>query len=109
VSANFAVSFLGMASLLLMLGACSDDTLPKWISGEPSQAEIDSYSGAITMPQAPGDEEAYPNLADVPARPKAILSPAQRQEEMESLKQENLEGQEAIRKYNTPQPPRIKK
>jgi hypothetical protein len=100
VSANFAVSFLGLCSLLLTLGACSDGTLPKWISGEPTQAEIDSYSGPIAMPQAPAGDTTYPNLADVPERPKPILSPADRQSEMEKLKQENVEGQEAIRDYN---------
>jgi hypothetical protein len=92
-----------------MLGACSDGTLPKWISGEPTQAEIDSYSGPIAMPPAPPDDAAYPNLADVPSRPQPRLTPAERAAETESLKQENLEGQEAIRQYSgqTLTPPRF--
>lgn len=53
------------------------------------------------MPPEPAEEAEYPNLADVPPRPQPMLTPVEREEEVESLKQENQEGQKAIRNYNT--------
>ncbi|MBI3419657.1 MAG: hypothetical protein HY053_05955 [Proteobacteria bacterium] len=62
------------------------------------------------MPAAATANQPYPNLADVPLRPRPYVLPAQRVDEVKNLKRENAEGQGVIAEFNdetknTPQPP----
>ncbi|MBI3419522.1 MAG: hypothetical protein HY053_05270, partial [Proteobacteria bacterium] len=81
--------------LLTMLCACTDDALPEWMTGVPSQTELDASKGTVVMPAAATANQPYPNLADVPLRPRPYVLPAQRVDEVKNLKRENTDGQGA--------------
>lgn len=91
--------FLPFFAALLLLGGCEDGTLPKWITGEPTRAEIAAAPQPVPLPPQPASDAPYPNLADVPPRPQPQLNDQQRAAEMDELKKENATGQAEIQQY----------
>ncbi|HVY11951.1 MAG TPA: hypothetical protein VHB73_00135 [Alphaproteobacteria bacterium] len=85
---------------LCMLGACSNDELPKWLTGEPTQTEINAAQGPVALPPPPSPDQPYPNLADVPPSPRPQLQAPQRADEVNNLKKENVEGQAAVQQFS---------
>ncbi len=85
--------------LPLSLTACADTEWPKWITGEPTRAELNNYSGPIAMPALDTRDKPYPNLADVPARPKITLTPTATENMTADMIAENNEGQGLIAEY----------
>lgn len=90
-----------VTGLLLTLGltACADTEWPKWITGEPTRAELNSYSGPIAMPALATREKEYPNLADVPARPKITLTNKTTETMTAEMAAENAEGHRLVDEY----------
>lgn len=107
--------------MLLLLSACADTQWPQWLSGEPTREQLDAYKGPIPMPNPDTQGKVWPNLADVPARPKVILDNAQTDTLVTEMKQKNAQGLQEIESYNNnlkpasasppkkPAPPVIKK
>jgi hypothetical protein len=94
-----------------MLGACSNDDLPKWFTGEPTQAEINAYNGPLKMPGELPENVPFPNLADVPPRPVPKVASADQKNEIAALEKDNAEGQAAVAAFveeSKPKPPVVK-
>ncbi len=98
--------FFGM--LLLFLAACADTEWPQWISGEPTKEQLDAYKGPIPMPDSKTEGKSWPNLADVPARPKVILAEPQKDALVAEMKEENAAGLAEIKAYNAANPSIVK-
>lgn len=96
------------AFLVFGLSSCAETEWPQWLSGEPSKAELDSYSGPLVMPATSAEEKEWPNLADVPPRPTRTM-PAREVEAIKTeLKTKNAEGQTVIENFQkemAPPPP----
>lgn len=99
--------------MLFLLSACADTEWPQWISGEPTKEEMDGYKGPIKMPKQEVSGKEWPNLADVPSRPKIILQDAQKELLVTEMKDNNIQGLQVIDDYNkglkplvTPVPPK---
>lgn len=83
----------------LFLSSCADTEWPKWISGEPTRAELESYQGPIAMPPLDTSDKPYPNLADVPERPKIATTPAERAATRNDMQADNEYGQSLVDTY----------
>ncbi|NDE89914.1 MAG: hypothetical protein EB059_02055 [Alphaproteobacteria bacterium] len=94
--------------LLLALAACADTEWPQWISGEPTREQLDAYKGPIAMPNPKAEGKAWPNLADVPARPAVILPDDQKNALVTEMKNKNTEGVAEIAAYNAGHTPVVK-
>lgn len=94
--------------MLLCLAACADTEWPQWISGEPTKEQLDAYKGPIPMPDNKTEGKSWPNLADVPARPKVILDQPQKDALVTEMKEENAAGLAEIEAYNVANPPTVK-
>ena len=96
-------SIFGLVALLL--SSCADTPWPHWISGEPTREELDAYQGPIAMPNPDTDGKEWPNLADVPAKPKIILADNKKDALVSEMKTKNTQGLAEITKYNAAHPP----
>lgn len=94
--------------MLLLLTACADTEWPQWISGEPTKEQLDAYKGPIPMPDGKTDGKSWPNLADVPQRPKVILKEDDKNALVAEMKEENTQGLAEIAAYNEANPPIVK-
>ena len=86
--------------MLLLLPACADTEWPQWLSGEPTREELDAYKGPIPMPNPDSEGKTWPNLADVPNRPKVILQEDKKDILVTEMKDKNIEGLHEIEEYN---------
>ncbi len=102
--------FLGplLLGALLLLTSCADTEWPQWISGEPTKEQLNAYKGPIPMPDGKTDGKSWPNLADVPARPKVILQENDKNALVAEMKEENAQGLAEIAAYNEANPPIVK-
>lgn len=98
--------FLG--GVLLLLSSCADTEWPQWISGEPTKEQLDAYKGPIPMPDGKTEGKSWPNLADVPQRPKVILPEQDKNALVAEMKKENAQGLAEIAAYNAANPPIVK-
>mgnify|MGYP003387503019 FL=1 len=83
-----------------MLSACADTEWPQWISGEPTKEQLDAYKGPIKMPKQQVSGKEWPNLADVPDRPKIILADDKKSLLVTEMKDNNIQGLQVIEDYN---------
>lgn len=94
--------------VLLLLSACADTEWPQWLSGEPSKEQLDAYKGPISMPSQDSSGKPWPNLADVPERPKVILQDDKKDILVTEMKDMNVQGLEEIEAYNKGIKPALK-
>ncbi len=88
------------SAMLLLLPACADTEWPQWLSGEPPREELDAYKGPIPMPNPGSEGKTWPNLADVPQRPKVILPENKKDILVTEMKDNNIYGLHEIEEYN---------
>jgi hypothetical protein len=82
-----------------LLPGCADTDAPRWLTGEPPREEIESYQGPIAMPPVTVEGKTWPNLGDVPPRPKMLMEPYEKVDLTATLQEENAAGQKAIADY----------
>lgn len=86
------------------LGGCADTRLHKWLTGLPNAEDI-AYTGPLAMPATSPQGKPWPNLADVPEKPKPLMSVAEDKKKLAEMTQENAAGEQAIADYNRLNPP----
>jgi hypothetical protein len=96
---NTTLTILLVCAAAGFLSGCADTDMPRWLTGEPPRAEIESYQGPIAMPPVTVEEKSWPNLADVPPRPVLLMKPDEKAELAAELRQENAVGQAAVADY----------
>ncbi len=97
-----------LSVMLLLLPACADTEWPQWISGEPTKEQLDAYKGPIEMPNPSTEGKTWPNLADVPERPKIILPETEKDVLVSEMKEKNAEGLKEIEAYQQGHQPVVK-
>lgn len=97
-----------LSAVLLLLSSCADTEWPQWISGEPTKQQLDAYKGPIEMPNPSTEGKTWPNLADVPERPKIILPEAEKDALVSEMNEKNAQGQKEIEAYQQGHQPVVK-
>lgn len=100
---HLQLSFCGAALCCILLASCADTEWPRWITGEPTKAELQNYNGPIIMPAEGSENKAWPNLADVPPRPDGLMPAAETENIRQELKQKNAEGQATVAAFQAGQ------
>jgi len=91
---------------LIGLAGCADTAWPTWLTGEPDETIL--HAPRVVGTPSGRNDETWPNLGNVPSKPKDFSVETERQKQIRKLEKARAEA-EAIKERvdQTPMPPTL--